>query len=111
MPREAAPSRHRNDRNDRMVQVALSDGSELVRYAVAGHWYLERPDGTRDRVTTGAAVAVVMDDPAAHLSKALNAQFAAKLQRAREWSTCAHAERCCARHGVHVTPHRGCILR
>jgi hypothetical protein len=111
MPREAAPSRHRNDRNDRKVQVALSDGSELVRYAVAGHWYLERPDGTRDRVTTGAAVAVVMDDPAAHLSKALNAQFAAKLQRAREWSTCAHAERCCARHGVHVAPHRGCILR
>lgn len=31
-------------------------------------------------------------------------------RRARD-TTCDHPNRCCSLHKIHVTPHRGCILR
>lgn len=32
---------------DRCVHVRLVDGTEIVRYARAGKWYIERPDTLR----------------------------------------------------------------
>lgn len=41
---------------DRSVHARLADGSEVVRYDRAGKYFLESPDGSRERITLGKAV-------------------------------------------------------
>lgn len=47
------------------------------------------------QVATGAVGEVTVED----------------LPRDYAWVACHHAEHCCPDHGVHVSPHRGCLLR
>jgi hypothetical protein len=41
---------------DRTVHAVTVHGHKIVRYAIAGAWYLERTDGSRRRMTLAEAV-------------------------------------------------------
>lgn len=41
--------------SDRTVHARLRDGTEIVRYDRAGKWFVESPDGSRERVTVREA--------------------------------------------------------
>lgn len=71
-------------RNDRYVHATLADGREAVRYDVAGHWYLERPDGCRERISFLEAVEYALSkDAKVHLDLPGGGRFDAAIRRAR----------------------------
>lgn len=53
--------------DDRTAHAKHLDGDELVRYDRAGKWFLERPDGKRQRLGVHQAVRTSLGEGWTHL--------------------------------------------
>lgn len=70
--------------NDRTVHAVLANGTEVVRYDRAGHWYLETVSGTRRKSTLGEAVTLATQPGTTlHPGRSGGQQFNARLRKAQ----------------------------